>query len=220
MSFPAKGLSPRERKNLSPTRYHNNHTVAANIVPQLNLTQGIRESRLPSLPAEIVNSAREMFGQRDTSILQIQGPSPKSVKKRFSVNNNFLNDSIGESQKFLPQINSESQPIRIQTEHEAAETTAELPISPSGGGVDEVKMSSQVIEEWLNRVLKPKEDQLLPDLSTPRDNTKTPSQQYGVDVQSLQNTGISVNNAKRLQRILYVHSIGLHDSFKQLTKGC
>ena len=124
MSFLTKGcLSPPDRRSL------NNQTVATQaLAPQLNLTQGIRESRL--LPAqEIVNSARELFGHRDTSILQLgEVRSPRSVKKRFSVND------IAESHKFLPQIHQSPEHIKIQKEPEEE--------APVDGPVDEVAVSS------------------------------------------------------------------------------
>jgi len=47
-----------------------------------------------------------------------------------------------------------------------------------------------------------------------------PATALKVDCASLQEFGLSAENAKRLQRNLYIYSVGFHAQLKSITHGC
>ena len=78
----------------------------------------------------------------------------------------------------------------------------------------EIPLIGQAVEEWINKVLKidESEDKVLPKREKVGKSSHAipASQTYGIDLMTLQEHGISQENAKKIQRSLYVHSVGLH----------
>ena len=78
----------------------------------------------------------------------------------------------------------------------------------------EIPLIGQAVEEWINKVLKidESEQQVVPrrDKYSKGSMHIPASQTYGIDLMTLQSHGISQDNAKKVQRSLYVHSVGLH----------
>ena len=62
-------------------------------------------------------------------------------------------------------------------------------------------------------------NQCVPDKFNVDKANRTPTQAFKIDLQSLQEDGIPFEIGKRIQRSLYVYSVGLNQIFGELTKG-
>lgn len=130
------------------------------------------------------------------------------------------NKLSGESPKKL--ISPKASPKNSKQQQRGKEIVADED-SQEEGIKEEVKLAGPVLEEWLNEVLKPSEDsdQMVPkEVKAKANQYRTPSQAYGIDMNSLLQNKISIANAKRIQRSLYVHSVGFHQQLKENVKGC
>ena len=75
----------------------------------------------------------------------------------------------------------------------------------------EVKLSGPAVEEWLNTVLrKVVEDDGVPGKYSKGGPNQPPAHVLRIDMQSLEEFGLSPENARRIQRNLYVYSVGFH----------
>ena len=87
--------------------------------------------------------------------------------------------------------------------------------------MNEVKLSGPAIEEWLNTVLrKVVEDDSVPGKFSKGGPNQPPAQALMIDLQSLEEHGLTPENARRIQRNLYVYSIGFHQQLRSITNGC
>jgi len=78
------------------------------------------------------------------------------------------------------------------------------------------------MEDWINKVLSQDIEQN-PEKPIPTKFNSAimkPAQTLSIDMNTMSSLGIPIEQCRRLQKSLFVHTVGFYDLVTEITKGC